>query len=166
LKIKLQDDYSKYFDNHIDYLEDEWSINFAGLFNLIGGDKTAIAECKETLEILSMYCSIIKSYKTLTDVENLDDESVAFPGFDATNETNHYLYACFFLKTMNMFKEIQEYKKSYDLQSHQSSLPMYRIMLKKWNEVKSCWSVNNMSEYNISAILDLPSTIISHNLLV
>lgn len=65
-----------------------------------------------------------------------------------------------------MFKEIQEYKKSYDLQSHQSSLPMYRIMLKKWNEVKSCWSVNNMSEYNISAILDLPSTIIPHNLLV
>ncbi len=156
LQIKLGEDYSNFFDNHVDYLEGEFSTQFSGLLNLISGTETAIKECKETLEILEMYNSIISSSQTLTDKKELDDEKIAFPGFDSTGETSYYHYACFFLKTLNCFKEVQKNLKKADLDSHCTTLSFYKDMLKKWNEIKADGiSVYNMPEHVILELLKI-----------
>ncbi|MBR4265422.1 MAG: YfbU family protein [Bacteroidales bacterium] len=153
LKIKLGDDFSKYFDNHVDYLENEFSNQFSGLLNLIKGDENAVKECKEVLEILEMYNSIISSYETLTDKQELDEQKILFPGFDATNENNYYDYACFFLDTLNMYERVQKHRKTTDLQTHSSTLEIYREMLKKWNEFKEIGL--NIYNLTIQQITDL-----------
>jgi uncharacterized protein YfbU (UPF0304 family) len=146
LKIKLGNDYSKYFDNHVDYLENEFSNHFSGLINLISGDEKAIKECKEVLEILEMYNSIISSYEALPDKQELDEQKILFPGFDAINEKNHYDYTCLFLNTLNLYKSVLKHKRTADLQSHSSILGIYRDMLNKWNEFKN----DGLSVYNLT----------------
>lgn len=157
LQKSLKDDYTNYFDKHYDYSDVNFAFHFEGLLKLMSGEENAVNECKEVLDILEMYNTIIKYYKSLEHKDKLTDEKVAFPGFDDLNETNHYYFAWLFLKTLNKYPIVEEFTQTDDLKTHCSILPKYRAMLRKWSEIKSCGI--NMGLLNESQIIEILDTI-------
>lgn len=133
---KLSDDTETvYFDKQIEVLTNGYALHYDELFGLICGDEVSVTECKEVLDILEMYSSIIRSYNKLNK-SAFDYACIAFPGFDGNTETKQLAYANFFIYTLNRYEEIQTNLRSGDLNSHESFLDIYRAMLAKWNEMK------------------------------
>jgi len=135
LRKLSNDTESVYYDKQLEVLKNGYALHYDELFGLICGDEVSINECKEVLDILEMYSSIIRSYTKL-DKSKLDYASIAFPGFDGNNENKQLAYANFFLYTLNRYEEIRSNLRNGDLNSHESVLDIYRAMLAKWNEMK------------------------------
>jgi len=135
LRKLSNDTESVYYDKQLEVLKNGYALHYDELFGLICGDEVSVNECKEVLDILEMYSSIIRSYTKL-DKSKLDYASIAFPGFDGNNENKQLAYANFFLYTLNRYEEIRSNLRNGDLNSHESVLDIYRAMLAKWNEMK------------------------------
>ena len=151
-KISI-DTETTFYDRQMEVLKSGFALHYDELFGVICGDEVSVNECKEVLDILEMYSSIIRSYNKL-DAKELDYTMIAFPGFDANNEVKQYLYANFFIYTLDRYQEIQSNLKNGDLNSHQSVMDFYRIMLRKWNMMKEEGvDVYNMKIFEISYLI-------------
>lgn len=136
-------------------LADGYSLHYSDLFKSISDNEISVEESNEVLDILEMYSSIVRSYNLLckmgVGLKNLSDNNIVFPGFDANNEAKQYSYADYFLFKLNRYEELHDF--AVDLNSHRTTLPFYRDMLKKWNELKQDGKAYNMTEDQILELL-------------
>lgn len=151
LQMKLGNDFPKYFGNHVDFLQCANENNYSGLLYLVSGSDDAISVCKETLDILTMYSNVVKTYEQLKGKTGLDSNYIHFPGFDSQNETHYYDFAFFLLNTLGVFKEINNCLGDSGLDSHHSTLALYHNMLKKWHELDD--GKNGLSKDELNDLL-------------
>ena len=94
----------------------------------------------EAIAILDMWYRLKVAYEHMPDSDKEDiakkvlyfNPPVAFPGFDGNDESKHYSVACFFIRNMGYFKELDDNK---DLNSHGPSLQTYRNMLAVYTKI-------------------------------
>lgn len=86
--------------------------------------------CEEVIDILQMYRSLYTSYKELSDKTGINKGDVIFQGFDGNEETDHYVFACFYLEDLNRYSEF----KGVDINSHSNRLYKYLPMLSEWRK--------------------------------
>ncbi len=121
-------------DGHFWALEREYH-------SLIQASPVDNAIATEAITILNMWYVLKMTYERMSDS---DKEYVAksipffkspifFPGFDGNNESKHYSVACFFIRKMGYFKELDD---NTDLNSHGPSLQSYRNMLAVFNSIQ------------------------------
>ena len=117
----LQDGYEMFFDDQ----------NFSS-------EVMTAEACKEVLKILSMYEDLLLSFRKLSDKTGIDAEHVAFPGFDGNNETKGMGFAQFFCEKYDgggRFKSLKK-AKGFAYNSHRSSFPLYRAMLREHEAIR------------------------------
>ncbi len=111
-------------------------------------DQVMTAEqCREVLDILTMFSAIKHSYKKLTKKPDIEKRKMAFRGFDGNSETQEMAYAEYFCETDGgKYKDLQ----IKDFNAHMPMLDTYRSMLEAW---KSSTQKNSLTADDISRIL-------------
>jgi uncharacterized protein YfbU (UPF0304 family) len=118
----------------IEILEKGYTGRYFEIFD-ITVEEIPLAICDETEQILNMYRRIANSTATLSalDKENINENTIAFEGFDANNDP-HYHYMRFMVEKLNLW---QEYRGVL-LNSHSPySIKKYRKMLDYQNQLLS-----------------------------
>lgn len=87
---------------------------------------------QEVIDVLNMYRAMLACYQDLKDRQGIPEHDLRFPGFDANEETSHYSYANYMVKTLGRFQE-SDPGKNETVNSHFPQLRKYRSMLREWN---------------------------------
>ncbi|UQD57446.1 YfbU family protein [Flavobacterium sp. K5-23] len=125
----------------IEILEKGYTGRYFELFD-ITIEEIPFTICDETEQILNMYRRIATTMETLSDVdkENINENTIAFEGFDANNDP-HYHYMRFMVEKLNLWEEY----RGVLLNSHNSlCINKYRKMLTYQNHL-----LHN-EQYNLS----------------
>ncbi len=143
---------ASYYGNLRKAIEEGYTLNYSDISGFISEEELSINNCREVLDILDMYRSIIFSYIKLVNEKknvNLTKDNVKFPGFDGNEETKLLLYTTYYLDDLNRYSEIKEFSNGY-YNSHTQMIDKYRKML-------SCWKQKNkkiMTEEEILSLLN------------
>ncbi|RZQ54925.1 hypothetical protein C1E23_01170 [Pseudoalteromonas phenolica] len=109
-----------------------------------------VEDCKEVLEILSMYRAITWSYMDITGKKEIVHD-YQFKGFDGNEEAEQLAYASYFIFDLDRFRELLYDKEYRDFNSHFPTLARYRRMLKVWEEVAGT-DIHSKHRLNIEQI--------------
>lgn len=101
-----------------------------------GKDEMTEEECKEVLDVLSMFRGLKDSYKALKDKSGIKERVVQFPGFDGTNEAKQLLYTQYLINELGKFQEFKNDALGSGFDSHCPMLDVYRKMLQVWKQYK------------------------------
>lgn len=105
-----------------------FAYHYSGLAEDIEEDTLSAEECREVLDILSMFRALKFSGHAPADVH---PEDMEFSGFDVNEETKQYVYANFYMGVWNKFPELHDAQGGCP-NSHRNTLPEYRKMLAEW----------------------------------
>ena len=95
-------------------------------------DPMPVHECKEVLDILTMFSTIQESMERLTDKSGINQHWSEFPGFDGNNEYRQLGYAHYFCgHDGGRFPEL----KDKVVNSHFPGLAKLRAMLAEWRKI-------------------------------
>lgn len=136
LKIleKLYPEDAKEYSNHRKAIEQGYKLHYSWLTEWFY-DEMAEDECREVLDILSMYSAISISYKKAEDKEGLEESKIKFPGFDGNNEGKQFGYAMYFIIDLERYDELRGESQYPDFNSHGFvTLNDYRSRLTIWNQ--------------------------------
>lgn len=114
-------------------------------------------ECREVLDILEMYRTMIFSQQKLGKSEELTEKSVRFPGFDSNNEAKQHSYTRYLVIDLCRFPEIRNGTPYPDFNSHCKMLPTYKIMLNIWNNLSDEY---DLAANEIKKILEIKSSLL------
>ena len=133
LKIleKLYPDEADYLAQQRKAIENGYALHY-GLIAEHFYDEMTEEECKEVLDILDMYRSIIYSYRDLKDKSEIDEKQIQFPGFDGNIESKQLSYTNYYIIDLGRYDEIRDGMEFPDFNSHYPMLETYRKMLEKW----------------------------------
>jgi uncharacterized protein YfbU (UPF0304 family) len=136
----------------IEILEKGYTGRYFEIFD-ITVEEIPLAICDETEQILNMYRRIANSTATLSalDKENINENTIAFEGFDANNDP-HYHYMRFMVEKLNLWKEY----RGVLLNSHSPySIKKYRKMLDYQNQLlsKEQYDLNKSDLEHLSSLL-------------
>jgi len=101
-------------------------------------------ECSETLNILTMFLVLKRTYDELEDKSGIDSREIEYEGFDGNNDKQHGF--CFFLEKEGKFKDLNITRNSHS----QGTLPMYRRMLAAWER---CRDISSLAREDLQRIL-------------
>lgn len=110
--------------------EQGFSLHYEEVLNSLY-EEMPVEECREILDILSMYRAINDSYEQLNDKSKVSESKVKFHGFDGNNESHKMAYVYYFIEELGRFKEISERSNGY-YNSHSPMTNKYERMLKVW----------------------------------
>lgn len=142
---KLYPEEAVHYQKHRKALEEGYTLHYDWIVQNLWEEMTE-DECREVLDILDMYRSIIFSRND--NASDLSEDEVSFKGFDGNNETNQLAYARYVIEDLGRFDEI----KKLGAGIHNSHIPMlhkYRRMLSKWNEYPSKHSMSHEQIINL-----------------
>jgi uncharacterized protein YfbU (UPF0304 family) len=136
----------------IEILEKGYTGRYFEIFD-ITVEEIPLAICDETEQILNMYRRIATATVTLSalDKENINENVIAFEGFDANNDP-HYHYMRFMVEKLNLWKEY----RGVLLNSHSPySINKYRKMLDYQNQLlhNDQYDLNKSDLENLSSLL-------------
>lgn len=136
----------------IEILEKGYTGRYFELFD-ITIEEIPLAICDETEQILNMYRRITTAMTTLSDAdkENINEDLIAFEGFDANNDS-HYHYMRFMVEKLNLWKEY----RGVLLNSHSPfSINKYRKMLDYQNQllINEQYDLNKFDLEHMSLLL-------------
>lgn len=97
-------------------------------------------ECKEVINILSMFDALDVSYKALADKMGLDEWAIRFRGFDGNTEGKQMAYARYFCGLDG--GRFTNLHKGDNFNSHMPMLSVYRRMVAAWKEVGSSYDLS------------------------
>ncbi len=126
---KLYPEEEKECQNAQKILAEGFEIEYDSLVEFMS-DGIPIDICKEVIDILQMYRSLYGSYHELSDKTGIDKDNVIFQGFDGNEETEHFIFACFYLEDLGRFSEF----KDVEINSHSNRLYKYLPMLNEWRK--------------------------------
>lgn len=144
LKIleKLYPEEAEYYFQQRKAVEYGYTLHYDDLFESLY-DGLSEDECKEVLEILSMYRALTFSYQNLADKTGIEEEDIHFDGFDGNEETSQYFYVKYFIVDLGRFDELTYKEKNPDFNSHLPMLDRYRRMLSVWRSYRDNHKLNN-----------------------
>ncbi|HDR4898605.1 TPA: YfbU family protein [Bacillus cereus] len=137
---KLYPEEQKFYEVDRKAIEEGYELHYEE----IGGhiyDGLTPKECREVLDILSMYRSIVFSTNNLSEEEQKEVKSkhtIYFEGFDANDEyeVKLLMYARYFIVDKERFHEFKESEEYPYFNSHTPMLQKYRRMLDKYNKLE------------------------------
>ncbi|WP_020621030.1 YfbU family protein [Paenibacillus daejeonensis] len=145
----LDSEASDYYESKIAILRGGYSRYYGEILDTVDDDfPEEISD--EVVNILRMFRSLLFSYQDLSDEEKSDvlQRKISFKGFDGNEEGDHYNFCKYLLNDADSFHELQT-SKGYN--SHRNTLPGYRRMLRKWEELKK---KDNLSFNDINHIVE------------
>ena len=147
---KLYPEEANDYSNHRKALEGGFSLHYAWMVEWFS-DEMSEDECREVLDILSMYRAITFSYRDINDKSDIDSLLVKFQGFDGNEEPRQYSYASYFINDLKRFDELTYGLEFPELNSHSPILDCYRAMLVFW---KNNGKPNKMNKDILIQLLD------------
>ena len=145
---KLYPEEADIYAQHRKIVENGYSFEYDEISRHIY-DGLSDGECKEVLDILSMYSALHQSAQALTDEPKI---AINFHGFDGNSETQQMAYTRFYLDGLQRFNELTKIAQSTDYNSHYPTLKRYKLMLEQWN---GCEDKNNLTRDEINRIVDV-----------
>jgi len=110
-------------------LESGFELNYA-LLDQIFKDGVSKEQCKEVLQILTMFETLYQGYLKATTAPDIKIEAISFSGFDEKEEAEHFAYAHFLVHDEGRFSVL----KADKLNSQVPMLGVYRRMLWEWEK--------------------------------
>lgn len=132
---KLYPDEQEFYANNRKAVEEGFELHYSDLFTGFSDETLTEEECREVLDILSMFRSITFSYEGLEDKEGIKEYYIKFDGFDLNDEYEgrRVIYARYFINDLDRFEELKYGNKYADCNSHSLRMDRYRQMLSRWN---------------------------------
>jgi uncharacterized protein YfbU (UPF0304 family) len=129
---KLYPDEAKWYAERREAIESGYELHYQGGAEHIS-DPMPVHECKEVLDILTMFSTIQSSMEELTDKSGIDEHWSQFPGFDGNNESRQLAYAHYFCgHDGGRFKDLD----GQIINSHFPGLAKLRAMLSEWRKIE------------------------------
>jgi uncharacterized protein len=143
LKIleKLYPEEAEYYAQQRKAVEYGYALHYEDVFEGLY-DGLSEEECKEVLDILSMYRALTFSYQRLDDKTGVEESALHFKGFDGNEETRQYSYAQYFIMDLDRFSELTYGSDHPDFNSHWPMLERYREMLNVWKGYRNNHQLN------------------------
>ena len=137
-----------FYANHRKAIEQGYKLHYSSLVDYFYDEMTE-DECREILDILSMYRAITFSAMRLDDQAALEDRDLSFPGFDGNDEALQLSYVHYFIVDLGRFDELKGEQDYPSFNSHLPMLETYQSMLEIWR------SFDNKNELNADQIIQL-----------
>ncbi|MDW0116233.1 YfbU family protein [Sporosarcina thermotolerans] len=130
-------------------LEEGYSLHYNGAFESLSPVELTEDECREVLDILSMYRALTYSFEKLEDKSGITMESIKFNGFSENDEeeSKRLSYTHYFIMDLNRFEELKYGEEWAFFNSFIPMLDSYRRMLSAWT------TVNRKQELNRDEII-------------
>ncbi len=129
---KLYPDDANYYSKCREAIEEGYTLDYSNSV-ICFSEELSEDECREVHKILTMYSSIMASYKEAEDKEDLEESDIKFSGFDGNYEINQYGYVSYLFRH-DLYKDLSEGKGDIDVNSHYKMLNRYREMLEIWDK--------------------------------
>ena len=131
---KLYPDEADYYEECRIAIEEGYKLHYDWAAEFIR-DELSEKDCREVLNILEMFSTIVSSYRKLEDNTEIDESLICFPGFDGNKEeeVKRMSYVKYFIHTLKRYDELKHPGEYPDYNTHWPMLEIYRKMLKKWN---------------------------------
>jgi uncharacterized protein YfbU (UPF0304 family) len=110
------------------------------------------SECKEVIDILSIFDEIKLSYERLSEKSGIDELKINFPGFDGNNESKQLSYAKYYCK-----HDGGRFSSLKIINSHFPVLERYLRMIIIWKKIKQQKKIEQdglLTKHQIIEILD------------
>jgi uncharacterized protein YfbU (UPF0304 family) len=113
-------------------LERGYELHYDWLCEYIWDDDAVLTseECREILDILTMFSSLQRGYEALADRNSIEERRIRFRGFDGNSETAQMAYAEYYCGQDG--GRYQDLNLGGDFNSHMPMLDIYRRMLAAW----------------------------------
>lgn len=129
-------------------LEEGYVLHYEWIFEWLF-DEMSEDECREVIDILDMYSSLLFSYQKLLDKDGIEESDIEFRGFDGNTETKQLSYATYFMHDLDRFNELHDNSPYPNYNSHCPMLGKYRLMIQVWKSK----SKNDLTKEDILEIL-------------
>ncbi len=140
-----------FFKEAQEILEHGFEIEYSGLCQNVYKDEDTLStdECKEVIDILSMFDNLRYSYDQIEDKSDIEKHSLSFSGFDGNDslEVKYLSYSRFLCEVQGKFEKLT---KGDFYNSHAPSLDMYRRMLGAYKNIER---KSQMSKEEINKVL-------------
>lgn len=136
LKIleKLYPEEAEYYSQSRKALEEGYALHYRTVFQDIY-DEMPESDSQEVIDILNMYRAMCFSTQKAENKDVLEKLPLfQFPGFDANEELNQFMYTQYYIVDLNRFQELCYGDSMPEFNSHEPMLETYRSMLKAWRE--------------------------------
>lgn len=141
----------KHCEDAIEALQSGYELHYREFANMpLDEDPITPEECREVIDILSMYRAITFSYRDLEDKTGITESDVEFDGFDGNEEGKLYSYTQWFLNWGH--GRFQELSKADDCNSHTQMLETYRAMFAAWEEMGK---PQRMTKQHLQRLIDI-----------
>ncbi len=146
---KLEPEGATEYQNLITILQDGYEFEYHRLYELVS-DPMSEDEGREVIQILMLFEALGDAYKNLEDKEGIDEYNIQFHGFSGNDETSHASYVEYLVEKANKFGHVV---KRGDYNSHSESLPDYRKMLSRWEQMGKPRYPNRLTKEQILEII-------------
>jgi uncharacterized protein YfbU (UPF0304 family) len=116
-------------------IESGYELHYEDSAQHISPEKHCLTEddCREVIDILSMFRDLKQSYEALSDKGGVEPWSIEFRGFDSNHEARQLGYCRFFCDSDG--GRFTELNRGDDFNSHAPILDAYRRMLEVWRPI-------------------------------
>jgi uncharacterized protein YfbU (UPF0304 family) len=108
-------------------------------------------ECKEVIDILTMFDALKQSYNGLTDKTSINEHRMKFQGFSGNDETKQMGYARFFC-IEDDHPRFADLNQGDNFNSHFPALERYRRMLTEWEISSDKYSLTKEDIIRITSV--------------
>jgi uncharacterized protein len=101
-------------------------------------DVLTIEQCEEVTSTLRMFEDLLVSFRHLKDKDGLNEQDLAFRGYDGNDETKYMAYARFFCETYDGGRRFQTLSSGtgFGFNSHQPNVNAYRAKLGQYRIIR------------------------------
>ena len=129
---KLCPDEADEFAEAREVVECGYEQDYGGISQHIDKVPMSVEDCKEVVDILSMFSEMKYAFDTLDDKSGIEAYHVEFPGFSGNTEFRQLGYARHLCKDKNKFPRVV---RKDNLDSHAPLMPLYQSMLEVWKKM-------------------------------
>ena len=123
---------AEYYAKAKEAIDSGYELEYGSLSQYIDSDVVTEEECREVIDILSMFDTLRHSYENLPDKSGIEEWRVKFAGFDGNNEVKQMAYARYFCNLDG--GRFVHLERADDFNSHCPVLDRYRSMLSEWKQ--------------------------------
>lgn len=148
---KLYPEEADSYANMREVVDNGYELNYDWIAQYIYDDTITETECKEVLDILSMFLCLKRGYEALTDKSGIEDRWVRFRGFDGNHskEAKYLSYTRFLVEREDKFTSLD---RGDNFNSHAPLLSRYCQMVEEW---KKSEKIDELSKQDIIRITSI-----------
>jgi uncharacterized protein YfbU (UPF0304 family) len=129
---KLSPDDARSFAESREALECGYELHYGNVAGFITDETLSADNCREVLNILTMFAAIQRAWEALADRSGIDEYRTRFDGFDGNRELAQMEYCRYYCGLGG--GRFRELPRGDDFNSHTERLPRYQRMLAEWQK--------------------------------